>query len=78
MSKDSFFQMPEDEAKALLNALANNMKHSYGVLVLALEQIYEASESIGDAHDAWHYDTLQKLVLVLRDQHRTEPRDEDL
>ena len=73
MAKDSFFQMPEDEAKALLNALANHMKHPFGTLQIASEMIIEAMESIGDAHDAWHYETLQKLVQVLREQRRTEP-----
>lgn len=76
MVKDLFFQMPEDEAQALLNALANNMKHSLPVLRLALRQIAEATESIGDGHDAWHYETLDKLVRLLMEQRRTEPRND--
>ena len=78
MANESFFQMPEEEAEAVLNALAKTMKTPFGPLQIASEKIIEAMEGIGDAHDAWHLDTLQKLVRLLRDQRRTEPRDEDL
>ena len=73
MANESFFQMPEDEAKALLNALANTMKMTFGTLQIAIEQIGEACEGIGDAHDAWRLETLLKLVYVLKEQRMTEP-----
>ena len=76
MTNESFFQMPEEEAKALLNALAKSMKASFPVLQIALDEVNKATEGIGDAHDAWLLDTLQKLVILLRDQRRIEPRDD--
>ena len=73
MSNESFFQNPEGEAKALLKALADNINLPFGTLQIASEMIIEAMEGIGDAHDAWHLETLQKLVQVFREQRRTRP-----
>lgn len=78
MAKDSFFQMPEEEAEVVLNALAKTMKATFGSLQIASEKIIAAMEGIGDAYDAWHLETLQKLVLLLQEQRRTKPLDTDL